>query len=338
MKILITGGCGFIGSNLADELFKNGHTVDVVDDCSTGSLNNIKSPFRVVITDLVDRFNQELRNNKILIINGDYSHFNIINFINAKIYDCVYHFAANPSVTYSFENLYESNNNNLSKAIKIFEACSKSNTKLIFSSSSSIYGQKNYLTNFLSSKESDYPEPISPYGIQKITCESYIEFFNKNKSFPYVILRYSNVYGPRANIQSNIKYGTFIPTWCHLINNNKKIIFEGNGLQSRDLIYIDDVTKANIKALDNKFNNKIFNISSNTSIMLKEVFEKIIKFTKNTNFTLNNEVEKTEPRKLDVSYTKLNNSLAINEGILDKKLINIDDGLKMTLKWWNLIN
>ena len=329
MRILVIGGCGFIGSHLVDELNSFGHIVDVVDDLSTGDIENIESEKRIVLPHFLSQLSlKEARKGRVLVITSDFCDKHIVNLILEKKYDVVYHLAANPSVSYSFDFPMESHEVNLTKAFKIFHSCAKSGTKLIFSSSSSVYGS----TKKLPTKETHDFNPLSPYAIQKMTCENYIKFLSKNEGLNYVILRYSNVYGPKS---SGGKYRTVIPTWLKSIYEKEIMPFEGNGDQLRDFIYIDDITKANAKCINKNIKNQIYNISSCKTICNKEILCSIL----NINPKIEDEIRINylPERKSEIPITQLLNKKAINAKLISNQMVDFETGLKKTMKWFGLI-
>ena len=329
MRILVTGGCGFIGSNLVDELNSFGHIVDVVDDLSSGDIDNIDSEKKIVLPHFLSQLSvKESRIGKVLIITSDFCDKYIINSILENKYDVVYHLAANPSVSYSFDFPMESHEVNLTKAFKIFHSCAKSGTKLIFSSSSSVYGNAEKIPT----KETHDLNPLSPYGIQKMTCENYIKFLSKNYDLNYVILRYSNVYGPKS---SGGEYKKVIPSWLNSIKNKEIISFEGSGDQLRDFIFIDDVTKANSKCINKNIKNQIYNISSCKTTCNKEILSSIL----NINPKIEDEIKINylPERKSEIPITQLLNKKAINAKLISNQMVDFETGLKKTMKWFGLI-
>lgn len=218
-KWLVTGGAGFIGSNLCDLLIKNNQKVVCIDNLSTGNLENIKKL-------------KKSKNFKFFLKDIRKIHFNK----SLKKIDFIVHLAALGSVSRSVEKPFETNSVNVDGSIKIFELAKNMKIKkFVFASSSSVYGNLN--KEFKS--ENDIKNPISPYGISKLTFEKYAEFLSNDRKIRTVGLRFFNVFGPNQNV--NGPYAAVIPLWCKQIINNKKINLNGDGNTSRDFTYIDNV-------------------------------------------------------------------------------------------------
>ena len=143
MRCLITGGCGFIGSNLTHALSKRGWSVDVVDDLSSGHLELLEGlNMRVVLADLLPRFksSQNRENFDVLVIQGDFAHSNVLDEVRLKTYDVIFHLAANPRVEYSVQNPVATTENNVLKTVALFTAAIDSVNRIVFSSSCAVYG------------------------------------------------------------------------------------------------------------------------------------------------------------------------------------------------------
>lgn len=233
MKCLITGGAGFIGSNIADRLIALGHEVIILDNLSTGNLSNInpKSTF----------YECDLSLDKQDVIN---SYFEGV--------DIVFHCAALPNVQYSVEYPKESNDANINSTIKTLIACVEHKIqKVIYSSSCSVYGNP---ANIPTGENCDIA-PLSPYALQKYIGEEYCKLYLRMYGLNYVILRYFNVYGERMNDK-----GAYVSVLIHFLRsykNNKPLNITNDGKQKRDFVYVGDVTDANIVAMSTITNNTI---------------------------------------------------------------------------------
>jgi UDP-glucose 4-epimerase len=226
MKILVTGGAGFIGSNLVDKLIDEGHKVFVIDNLSTGKKENInkKAIFYKVDICLLDK---------------------ILHLF--KGIDYVFHLAANPRVVFSVKNPIESHKVNVNGTLNVLYASYKNKIKrLIFASSAAVYGDIKKLPL----KENMTPKPISPYGLHKLIGEHYCQLFSNLYNLETVCLRYFNVYGPRMD--PNGPYALVIGKFLKLRKENKPLTIYGDGKQTRDFIYVDDIVKANILAMKSK--------------------------------------------------------------------------------------
>lgn len=279
MKILVTGGAGFIGSNVVDELINHKHEVCIVDDLSSGKIRNL---------------NKKARFYKCNIMNIDALRL-IFEIERPEI---VYHFAAQIDVQTSLKKPAFDASSNIIGTINILECCQKfSIKKVIYPSSAAVYGNPNYLPI----DEKHIVDPISFYGISKHTPEHYIRVMCNLYNIKYTIFRYSNVYGIRQDTKGE---GGVVSIFIDKFLNNKAPIIFGNGEQTRDFIYIKDIVKANLLAL-NKGNNEIINISTNVPVTVNQLF-KVIKKVFNSNL----EAIYEPPRQGDILYSYLSNSLA----------------------------
>ena len=249
MKVLITGGAGFIGSHLADKLSEMGCQVSIIDNLSTGKLKNINPS--------IYHWNEDL--NKIPIKD-------LISYLKGVKY--VFHLAAKTSVEESIHNPSLYLKHNLDGMTKLLSACSKSGVKrFIFSSSSSIYGNA---IKFPTS-EPHPKNPLSPYALSKLIGEQYCKLFSKVYGLDTVCLRYFNAYGERMNEEGS--YKLVIPIFAELIKQGKPCTIVNDGKQRRDFVYVKDIVNANIRAATNKLklNGNVFNIGSGENYSVNEL-------------------------------------------------------------------
>lgn len=279
MKCLITGGAGFIGSNLSNRLVEEGWIVDVVDDLSAGDLKFLST-----------------NKNGTLACNHFYkcsfSHIDIKRAIERKQYDCVFHLAALPKVSYSVEHPIETNNVNVVETLKLLEYCKGNVGKFINTSSSAVYGN-----NCIPSKEDHTPAPNSPYALQKLITEQYCQLYSDIYDLETVSVRPFNVFGPHQ--KGNSAYACAISAWFDAIKKGNDLRFDGDGTQTRDLIYVEDLVDLYIKiAQDNyKFNGTSFNAGTGESVSNNE----IIAWIKNN---ISDVVIKNAPERVgDVKHT-----------------------------------
>ncbi|EPY09447.1 NAD-dependent epimerase/dehydratase family protein [Paenibacillus alvei] len=295
MRIIVTGGAGFIGSHIVDELVLLGHEVSIIDNFSTGRKSNVNQGSKLFVED----------------INSD-AIFNIFNEVRPHI---VFHLAAQVSVEKSIRDVVYDEGENIRGTINILEACKKYEVKkIVYSSSAAIYGCP--ITNPI--KEIHPLEPISFYGISKLTPEYYIRTYSKLYGMDHVILRYSNVYGPRQDYKGE---GGVISLFMNKVKNNESPVIYGDGLQTRDFIYVKDVASANICALQHK-ENETFNISTNYSKSIKDIID-IMSTISNKEIM----VKYTEARKGDIFHSRLDNSLAC-ERLNWQPRIALEDGIR----------
>jgi nucleoside-diphosphate-sugar epimerase len=332
VKCLVTGGCGFIGSNLVHKLFKNDWHIDVVDDMSAGDLSFLEgTEFRTVHADLLHVFENEheanLRasSNLVLVMTGDFSHENILKRIKRGTYDYIFHLAARPRVAYSVKEPVETTEVNLFKTTALFHAACDNVKRVIFSSSSSVYGNAQQFPT----PESTAKNPQSPYALQKWCCEQFASMFHKLYGLDIVSLRYFNVYGPHQYGDS--PYATAIGAWCHATQNNLSLRSDGDGTQVRDLTYVGDVAQANLLAAicEEDIGGLAFNVGCGNPHSNNEILS-LFK-DKFTNIKIAN-----APWRLgDVMKTHADISLA-KEKLGYNPSTQLTAGLKKTLEWWGL--
>jgi len=239
MKFLVTGGAGFIGSHIVDALVRNGDTVCVIDDFSSG-----------------DRKNLECAIDKIELTEGDIRDKDLVPKVMQGI-DYVIHQAALRSVPKSLGNPELYNDVNINGTLNILTAAKEAKVKrVVFASSSSIYGA----TDKLPEKEDFYPLLISPYALTKLAGEYYCRISSEIYGLQTVSLRYFNVFGPRQSLEN--EYAVVIPKFITCILNDENPPVHGDGLQTRDFTYVENVVQANIKAASAPgIKSEIFNIA-----------------------------------------------------------------------------
>ncbi len=225
LNFLVTGGAGFIGSNIVEVLLKRGYTVRVLDNFSTGKRENLK------------QFNKDIE-----LIEGDIRSYHIVQQA-VKGIDVILHQAALPSVPRSIKDPITSNEVNVVGTLNILEAAKENGVKrVVYASSSSVYGDNPELPKH----EGMMPNPLSPYAVSKLAGEKYCQVFSKLYGIETVILRYFNVFGPRQDPSS--EYSAVIPKFIRLMTNDQAPTIFGDGTQSRDFTYVANVVEANILA------------------------------------------------------------------------------------------
>ena len=256
MRYLITGGAGFIGSNLADNL-KTDHEVTIIDNFVTGRRENIK--------DLKDHQN-------ITFIEGTITDADLMHDITKGI-DGIFHQAAIPSVPRSVRDPIATNEANITGTLQLLYAAKENKVrKVVTASSSSVYGD----TPTLPKEEGMPPNPLSPYAVTKLTDEYYGKVFSDLYGIQTVFLRYFNVFGPRQDPAS--EYAAVIPKFITRLLNNESPTIYGDGGQTRDFTYIADVVQANIKAMESDATG-VYNIACGTRITLNELAELLMTIT-----------------------------------------------------------
>jgi nucleoside-diphosphate-sugar epimerase len=254
MKALVTGGAGFIGSHLAEALCRRGDNVVVLDDLSSGRLDNLA--WCAPGDDL--EFVQADTGDDVLLRQ-------LLNDC-----DCVFHLAAMPSVQQSITAPLESNRRNLETTLQLFVAARDAGIgRVVFASSSSVYGEASAEANQEAALRA---QPLSPYAVQKRAAEQYAQLFHRLYALPVVTLRYFNVFGPRQDYDS--PYAGVVARFCKAVLNSRPISIYGDGQQSRDFTYIDNVISANLLAAaapEGKIAGRIFDCATGTSVSVIEL-------------------------------------------------------------------
>jgi nucleoside-diphosphate-sugar epimerase len=331
MRVLVTGGAGFIGSNLVHELYTRGWTVDVVDDLSNGNFEflsgiNVKAVPSFMLKKYEELYEND-RSNQVLFIEADFEDSGVLDRIRSGKYHCVFHLAANPRVAFSVEKPANTTDVNVTRTISLVEAIRDStcNTRLVFSSTCAVYGDPIEVPT----PESCERAPQSPYGLQKWMVEEFLKMAVNLYGIDAVSLRYYNVYGPRQ--LGNSPYSTAISAWCNRVKDGEPLRSDGDGEQTRDMVYVGDVVRANVLAASRaqKFHGDVINIGtgqrfSNNYIL--SLFKK--KFGELT-------VSSAPARIGDVRDTQADNKAAgYKLGWMPE--VTLEEGLDKTWSWWGL--
>ncbi|MEI6731059.1 MAG: NAD-dependent epimerase/dehydratase family protein [archaeon] len=253
-KILVTGGAGFIGSHVVDMLLANGHRVFVVDNLSTGVKENVNPRANFYNLDLGDENS-------------------VKEIFEKEKPEIVYHLAAQIDVRKSLEKPVEDARINILHTLHLLELSREHGVKhFIFSSTGgAIYGD----TRNLPTPEEENEEPVSPYGCAKLAVEKYLNYYTKVHGMKVTVLRYSNVYGPRQNPKGEA--GVISIFLESLLARKKPIIF--GGIQTRDFVFVKDVAKANLLALNSEL-SEVYNVGTGKETDIIEVYSKLNKFFK----------------------------------------------------------
>lgn len=303
MRALVTGGAGFIGSHLADKLIETGWSVDVIDDLSNG--------------------HREFVNEKCRFIPRDFSDAEILSDIKKQNYDYVFHLAAVPRVSFSVEHPASTNDINVRRTVELMEACAGNVKRFVFASSSSVYGG----TEVLPTPEEAPKNPKSPYALQKSIIEDYLKMFYDLYGMDSVCLRFFNVFGPRQIGDS--PYSTAVSAWLTAIKRGRSMRSDGDGTQSRDMCYVDNVVDACVKAatVEGDLKGECFNVACgdrNTNNSILEKLKTIYPYS---------ESYSAPWRPGDVMHTQAD--LVKSEKRLGyKPLVTFWDGLDRTIQWY----
>jgi len=309
VKVLVTGGAGFIGSRLADKLLERASLVvvyDNFDDFYAGKENNVA---------------HNLRNPKYRLIKADILDYETLLRVMKEV-DVVFHEAAQPGVRFSLENPLKTNRVNVEGTLNVLMAAKQTGVKkVVYASSSSVYGTPKYVP-----MDEGHPKnPSSPYAVSKLVAEEYCRVFSEVYGLEIVSLRYFSVYGPRQRPDQAVR------AFAERIARGQPPIVYGDGSQTRDFTYVDDVVEATIKAAEvDDIGGEVFNIGFGRETSIKDLVHKLIKLM---------EVEgKVEPEfkpsyKGDFPRTLADNSKA--RRVLGwEPTTSLDEGLRLFLEWF----
>jgi nucleoside-diphosphate-sugar epimerase len=306
-KYLVTGGAGFIGSNIVKRLLSEGHVVRVVDNFSTGKKKNI-APFL----------------DKIDLLDGDFTDLDVARSA-VKGMDYLIHTGAIPSVPRSVDDPIKTNNSNITGTLNLLIASRDEKVKrFVYSASSSAYGDSKVMP-----KEETMPTaPKSPYAIQKLVGEMYCQNFYKIYGLETVCLRYFNVFGPNQDPES--VYSAVIPMFIKKILKGETPVINGDGTTSRDFTYVDNNVDANLRACvaGSECAGEVINIACGYEVSLNELVQKI-----NTELGTDVKPEYKDERVGDVKHSLAEISRA--EKLLGyKPLVSFEEGLKKTIEFY----
>src|ERR1051325_5493757 len=304
---LVTGGAGFIGSHIAAGLTKAGAKVRVIDDLSTGYLENVEE------------------------IGGN------VDFVQASLADeaavrkalagveLVFHEAAIPSVPRSVENPRQTHVASVDSTFNLLLAARDSGVRrIVYAASSSAYGDQPTLPKV----ETMLPDPLSPYAVAKLVGEYYCQVFSRVYDLETVSLRYFNVFGPRQDPSS--QYSGVISRFISALLSNEQPVIYGDGEQSRDFTYIDDVVSANLKAAEtSKGSGQIINIANGERVTLNELLAHLKELTGKTDVG----ADYREPRTGDVRHSLADITRA-RELLGFEPHVDLQSGLRLTMDWW----
>jgi len=299
MKILVIGGCGFIGSHLTDKLIEKGHKTAVLDNLSTGKKENL--------------------NKKAKFYKIDICSLEISRIFKKEKPEIVFHLAAQIDVRKSIEDPMEDARINILGSLNVLENCRKNKVKkIIFASTGgAIYGEAKIVPT-----PEDYPEyPLSPYGIEKLTIDKFLNYYYQVFGLPYVSLRLANVYGPRQN--SKGEAGVVAIFIDKMLSGGQPVIY-GSGKQSRDFVFVDDVVEAFVSAAKSR-KSGIYNIGTARETDINTIFKKLKKATG----LKCKEVHK--PAKAGEQKRSCLDSLKAKKELKWQPKYNLDKGLRKTL-------
>ena len=305
-KYLVTGGCGFIGSNIVEHLIKRGDSVRIIDDLSTGSKNNLvgfEKDVELIEASLLD-----------------------VSAVNRAVdgIDYVLHQAALPSVQRSVEDPITSTRVNVLGTVELLHACVKAGVKrVVYAASSSAYGDQPAPVK----TEDLLPRPKSPYAVAKLSAEYYLQAFNDCYGLETAALRYFNVFGPRQD--PNSEYSAVIPLFISKVLKGESPTIFGDGMQTRDFTYVENNVRANVAASEAPgLKCEVMNVACGTSYSLLDLLAAI-------NDVLGTKVEPkfAPPRAGDVMHSLADISRA-RAAIGYEVSVNFEEGLRRTIDWY----
>jgi len=307
MRTVVTGGAGFIGSHLAGALLAAGHDVIVIDNLSTGKLENVK----------------DFREHKHFeFIQGSITDVHVLKDLFKDV-ECVFHQAAIASVPRSVANPQATNEANVTGTLNVLIAARDCGVeKVVYASSSSVYGD----TPTLPKREDMEPNPKSPYAVSKLTGELYCTVFSEVYGFKTVCLRYFNVYGPRQDPFSD--YAAVIPKFVTSVLDHRSPVVYGDGTQTRDFTFVNDVAHANILAMEHKNVEGVFNIACGERITVNELARLLMELV-----GVELDVVYEAPRPGDIKDSLADISSAKRE-LQYEPAFSLTEGLEETIRWY----
>ena len=301
---LVTGGAGFIGSHLIEELMIQNHHIHCIDDLSTGSEDYIPQSANLELT-------------KIKIQDIETHHI-------SNSFDGIFHLAAQASVPISIEEFYQSSSNNILGTLKVWDIARNNNIPIIYASSSAVYGNLP-----LGDDQLEKYDILSPYAQDKITMEHYARMCWNIYKIPSIGLRLFNVYGPRQDPHN--PYSGVISIFVDRLLNDKPVMVNG-GFQTRDFIYVMDIVEVIIKSMEYLFNNKsceVFNVATGLSITINDLLSMLSHIMGIQPEIILKHLPSGDPKKSCGTNMKMKEILNINTDLF----VSLEDGLKDTIKY-----
>jgi nucleoside-diphosphate-sugar epimerase len=304
MRILVTGGAGFIGSHIVEALLHRGDSVRVLDNFSSGRRKNLK----------------DLRGD-LEVLDGDLRDADLVK-ASVKNIDLVFHLAALVSVPQSMTDPEACFSINVNGSVTLMEAARLAGVRrMVLSSSTAVYGD----TDVFPTTEETHLQPLSPYALSKQVNELYASLYTHTLGFPVTALRYFNVYGPRQRPDSD--YAAAIPIFLSRLVADQLIIIYGDGRQSRDFIFVKDVVRANLMAAESNTGGQVFNICSGRETNLLDLLEELSTISPHQP-----EVRFESPRPGDI-YRSVGSPDRAAAEFGFRAQTSLADGLAQTIAW-----
>jgi UDP-glucose 4-epimerase len=302
MKVLVTGGAGFIGSHLVDRLVQEGHEVIVVDNLSTGKRRNLNRAARFYKLDIQGwRLERVFRNERPNV---------------------VMHLAAQMDVRKSVQDPIFDAQVNILGTLNVLEQSVKHGVrKVVFSSSGgAIYGEQDVYP----APETHSTRPLSPYGLSKLCGEQYLSYFQRVGGLQVVSLRYANVYGPRQDPEGE---AGVVAIFIQKLLNNEQPVINGNGRQTRDFVFVEDVVEANLAVMGQETEG-VYNVGTGVETSINDLFRILVQHTGSTCKEVHGPAKKGEQARSVVDSSKLRQEMSW------EPKMNLTDGLKRTVEYF----
>lgn len=302
MKIIVTGGAGFIGSHLVDRLIKEGHEVIVLDNLSTGNKKNL--------------------NPKATFYKADIRSKAVEAIFKKERPGALFHFAAQIDVRKSIADPKHDASVNILGSLNLLETCRTYGVKkVVFPSTAGIYGDVDAVPT-----PETYPvQPISPYVVAKLSFEHYLHYYYKIHGLAFCVLRFANVYGPRQNSKGE---GGVVAIFCKALISGRQPVIYGSGQQTRDFVFVADVVEANMLAL-RKGRTEVFNIGTGKETSVQELFQKIKRLTGFRKDALLGKARPGDLQKSCLDASKARQELGWVPAIL------LEEGVRHTWEWFD---
>jgi UDP-glucose 4-epimerase len=302
MKVLVTGGAGFIGSHLVDRLVQEGHEVIIVDNLVTGKRRNINRAARFYKLDIQSwRLERVFRNERPNV---------------------VMHLAAQMDVRKSVEDpMFDAQVNILGTLNVLQQAVKRGVRKVVFSSSGgAIYGEQEIYP----APESHVTRPLSPYGLSKLCGEQYLSYYQRSSGLQVVSLRYANVYGPRQDPEGE---AGVVAIFIQKMLNNEQAVINGNGRQTRDFVFVEDVVEANLAVMGQETQGT-YNVGTGVETSVNDLFRILIQHTGSTCKEVHGPAKKGEQARSVIDNTRIRHELSW------EPKADLSEGLKKTVEYF----
>ena len=303
-KFLVTGGLGFVGSHLVEELVEIGHKVTVLDNLSNGNIQNLSH---------VEGITKDISN----VENLETTHF-------SEKFDGIFHLATSPRSS-SLDDPIRDIETNCKGMIKVLELAKKNNAKVVFTSNSGIYGSAEEGSAI---NESFINNPTTPYDANKLVSEYYCKIYHNIHGVKSAVVRFATVYGERQVVNEKLNWRPLVATFVKKIVNNEEVTINGDGKQTRDLIYVKDAVQGVIKAMNSSSDNAdVFLLSTKTETSVNDVLHLIEDIV-----GLKAKIRRTDPLKGDIRRMKYDYNKA-KENLGFEPKFSVKDGIERLVKY-----